>query len=156
MLSHCGAHLQFVHSCTLFQVRHEAASRAARASVDQSGQCDAARGEDGAGSARHRVASLHPRVRGRRTLQCEPIILYTLFIPFLHLHYHIYTYVHPLYMYTHHIYTMYTPNTPLYTPYIHPIYALKQPISQTGTMKAWLCSSLRSCTRRLWIMSYYR
>ena len=31
------------------------------------------------------------------------------YIPFiftiLHLHYHIYTYVHPLYMYIHHIYT---------------------------------------------------
>ena len=31
--------------------------------------------------------------------------LYTLYTPFIHLHYHIYTYVHPLYMYIHHIYT---------------------------------------------------
>ena len=33
-------------------------------------------------------------------------------IPFIHLYCHIYTYVHPLYMYIHHIYT-------IYTPYIH-------------------------------------
>ena len=43
--------------------------------------------------------------------------VYTLYTPFIHLHYHIYTYVHPLYMYIHHIYTIYTPNTPL-TPHI--------------------------------------
>ena len=46
---------------------------------------------------------------------------YTLFTPFIHLHCHTYTYVHPLYMYTHHIYSS-SPNTPLntlYTPYIH-------------------------------------
>ena len=28
---------------------------------------------------------------------------YTLYTPFIHLHYHTYTYVHPLYMYIHHI-----------------------------------------------------
>ena len=39
----------------------------------------------------------------------------------LYLHYHIYTYVHPLYMYTHHIYTIYTPNKP----HIHSIYTLQ-------------------------------
>ena len=41
------------------------------------------------------------------------------FIPFItlliYLHYHIYTYVHLIYMYTHHIYTICTPNTPLNT-----------------------------------------
>ena len=36
---------------------------------------------------------------------------YTLYTPFIHLYYHIYTYVHPLYMYIH-----------VYTPYIHHIY----------------------------------
>ena len=30
-----------------------------------------------------------------------------------------YTYVHPLYMYIHHTYTIYTPNTPLNTLYTH-------------------------------------
>ena len=30
---------------------------------------------------------------------------YTLYTPFIHLRYHMYTYVHPLYMYIHHIYT---------------------------------------------------
>ena len=30
---------------------------------------------------------------------------YTLYTPCIHPHYHIYTYVHPLYMYIHHIYT---------------------------------------------------
>ena len=40
----------------------------------------------------------------------EPIILYPLYT-FIHRHYHIYTYVHPLYMYVH----QYTPNTPLNT-----------------------------------------
>ena len=56
---------------------------------------------------------------------------YTMFAPFIHLHCYIYAYVHPLYMYTHHIYAIYTPNTPLntlskrlYTPYIRPIYTL--------------------------------
>ena len=39
----------------------------------------------------------------------ETIILYTLHAPFIHLHYHTYTYVHPLYMYIHHIYVIYTP-----------------------------------------------
>ena len=33
------------------------------------------------------------------------VLEYTLYAPFIYLHYHIYTYVHPLYM---------------YTPYIHP------------------------------------
>ena len=32
-------------------------------------------------------------------------LFYTLYTPFIHLHYHIYTYVHPLHMYIHHIYT---------------------------------------------------
>ena len=32
-----------------------------------------------------------------------------------HLPYHIYTFVHPLYMYIHHIYIINTPNTPLNT-----------------------------------------
>ena len=45
----------------------------------------------------------------------------TLYTPFIPLHYHIYTYAHPLNMYTHHIYTQYTSNhlvnTPYYTPY---------------------------------------
>ena len=40
---------------------------------------------------------------------------YTLDSPFIHLHYHTFTDVHSLYMYTHHIYT-------IYTPYIHHIY----------------------------------
>ena len=36
----------------------------------------------------------------------ETIILYTLYCtPFIHHRYHMYTYVHPLYMYTHHTYT---------------------------------------------------
>ena len=30
---------------------------------------------------------------------------YTLYTPFIHPHYHIYTYVHPLYVYIHHTYT---------------------------------------------------
>ena len=56
--------------------------------------------------------------------------------PFIHIHYHIYTCAHPLYMYSS-IYTILTPNTPhshptytLYTLHTHPIYALKQPIKQ--------------------------
>ena len=40
----------------------------------------------------------------------ETIILYTCIIhpfsPFIHRRYHMYTYVHPLYMYTHHTYTL--------------------------------------------------
>ena len=32
--------------------------------------------------------------------------LYTLYAPFIHLHYHMYTYVHPLYMYIRHIHTL--------------------------------------------------
>ena len=35
----------------------------------------------------------------------EDLLVYTLYTPFIHPHYHIYTYVHPLYMYIHHIYT---------------------------------------------------
>ena len=61
--------------------------------------------------------------------------LYTLYIPFtyplytlytlcIHLYSRTSTYVHPLYMYIHHIYTIYTPNTPLNT---HPIHALYTP-----------------------------
>ena len=54
---------------------------------------------------------------------------------------HIRPFIHPLYtsiavyapMYTHYtcIYTIYTPNTPLNTPYTRPIYALKYPF-KTG------------------------
>ena len=46
-------------------------------------------------------------------LSVNPIIVYPLYTRYLHLHFHIYTYVHPLYMYIHYIYTTYTPNTPL-------------------------------------------
>ena len=42
---------------------------------------------------------------------------YTLYTPFRAVHGRTYTYVHPLCMYIHHIHTIYTPNTPLNTPY---------------------------------------
>jgi hypothetical protein len=45
------------------------------------------------------------------------IRVYSIYSPFVRLHYHICTYVHPLYMYIHHICTTYTPNTPLNTLY---------------------------------------
>jgi len=63
-------------------------------------------------------------------LSVNPIIIYPLYTV-IHLHFHIYTYVHPLYMYQvytlyiHHIYTQHTSKQPintLYTPYIHPKY----------------------------------
>ena len=43
--------------------------------------------------------------------------LVPLYTPFLYLHYNIYAYLLPLYMYIHHISTVYTPNTPLNAPY---------------------------------------
>ena len=49
----------------------------------------------------------------------EPIILYpsyTLYTPFIHLHYHIYTYVHPSYTYIHHIAIPITPLNTLCAP----------------------------------------
>jgi hypothetical protein len=36
--------------------------------------------------------------------------------PLIHLYYHIHTYVHPLYMCIHHIYTLTRLKTPIYTP----------------------------------------
>ena len=39
----------------------------------------------------------------RRRHHGYPRYYYTLYSPFIHLHYHINTYVHPLYMYIHHI-----------------------------------------------------
>ena len=39
----------------------------------------------------------------------EPIILYPSYTPFIHLNSRTYIYVHPLYMYIHHMYTIYTP-----------------------------------------------
>ena len=47
------------------------------------------------------------------------------FTPFIHIYCRICTYVHPIYIFSHHIYIIYTPNTPLntlYTPYICPKY----------------------------------
>ena len=56
---------------------------------------------------------------------------HTLHAPFIHRYSRTYTYLHPLYMYIlPRKYTIYTPKTPLntlYTPYIHPIYALNTP-----------------------------
>ena len=49
----------------------------------------------------------------RRRIMSDTASYYTRYIPFIHLYCRIYTYVHPLYMYIHHMYTMYTPNTPL-------------------------------------------
>ena len=42
---------------------------------------------------------------------------YTLYTPCIHLYCRICTYVHPLYMFSRHIYIIYTPNTPLNTLY---------------------------------------
>ena len=43
-------------------------------------------------------------LRGKQ-VRAGPIIVYTLYSPFTHLHNHIYTYVHPSHIYIHHIYT---------------------------------------------------
>ena len=45
---------------------------------------------------------------------------YTLYTPLVHLYCRICTYVHPLYMYIHHIYTVFTPLNTTYTPDVHP------------------------------------
>ena len=50
------------------------------------------------------------------------IRVYSIYSPFIRLHYHICTYVHPLYMYIHHVCTIYTRYTCIYTiyaPHIH-------------------------------------
>jgi len=63
---------------------------------------------------RHRVGLWRDQQRGVR----EPIIVYTLHTPFIHLHVpylHLCTPV--IHVYTHHIYTLCTPNAPLYTLY---------------------------------------
>ena len=65
---------------------------------------------------------------GNASGEGQSIMLYTLYTPFIPLHYHIYAYVHPfthvytpyIHLFIHYIYTIYTPNTPLntlYTPY---------------------------------------
>ena len=51
-------------------------------------------------------------------------ITYTLYAPFIHLHYHSYTYVHPLYMYIHHIHTLNTSKHPCKHPCKHPVNTL--------------------------------
>ena len=57
-------------------------------------------------------------------------IVYILYTPFIHLHCHIYTHVHPRYrLYIHHIYT---PNTPLNTRYTtHHLNCLIRPMRLT-------------------------
>ena len=59
--------------------------------------------------------SLKPYRSERGRYVYTPVILYTLYTPFIHLYSRIYTYVHPLYMYIHHIYTSHTSNYPLNT-----------------------------------------
>ena len=69
-------------------------------------------------AARSRVFRILDRVR-EEELSVNPSyhILYTPFIP---LHYHMYTYAHPLYMYLHHIYTQHTSNH-LVNTILHPM-----------------------------------
>ena len=55
---------------------------------------------------------------------CDTASYDTLYTPFIHLHYYMYTYVHLLYMYIHHINTFNT----LETPFKHPIYTLYTPL----------------------------
>ena len=54
-------------------------------------------------------------------------------MPYIH---HIYTYVHPSYMYIHYIFTIFTPNTPVHPPYTLFLYASsKQPIKQVPPVR---------------------
>ena len=50
-------------------------------------------------------ASLPGEYGTSRRTKCEPIIFIPSVHPFIHLHFHIYTYAHLSYMYIHHIYT---------------------------------------------------
>ena len=86
-----------------------------------------------------------------KNVVCTHHIIPFVLHPFIHLHYHMYTYVFPVYMYIYHINTIYRPNTPLntlYTPYIHHY--------MVGTLTAsslrmWACS--RATRRRGFIQS---